>query len=251
MAKRTHCAAWWRQTIGQPICVLGASKFNATLLMVVTLVCLHSQLAFGQQRVQNGATVGGVAGAVIGGIIGHQNDETPEGALIGGAVGAIAGGLIGRNQENEIQRQQYYQQQAYYQMQQQAYLEQQAVAASGVSVNDVVNMTRSGVSESLIMSHIQTKGVARRLEVSEIIALHQQGVSDHVIASFQAAPLTSQMVARPSLQTTTVVQQPVVVREPLIYSSPVIVHEHYRPMPVYRYPSHHHHRGGTTIRFGF
>ena len=52
--------------------------------------------------------MGGVAGAVIGGIIGHQNDETPEGALIGGAVGAITGGLIGRAQDNDLARQRAY-----------------------------------------------------------------------------------------------------------------------------------------------
>ena len=56
------------------------------------------------QRAREGVAVGGVAGAIAGGIIGHQNDETPEGALIGGAIGALAGGLIGRSHGCGIRR---------------------------------------------------------------------------------------------------------------------------------------------------
>lgn len=220
-------------------------------LLTVAVLCMQASIGFSQQRAQNGATVGGVAGAVIGGIIGHQNDETPEGALIGGAVGAIAGGLLGRGQENELQRQRYYQQQAYYQQQQQNYVQTQAVVNSGVSSNDVVNMSRSGVSESIIISHLQAKGVQRHLEVSEIIALHQQGVSDTLIAAIQSAPLATQLVNRSTATRQTVVQQPVIVHEPIIYRSPVVIHDHYRPYPVYRRPVHRHHHSGTSIRIGF
>lgn len=133
---------------------------------------------------------GGATGAVIGGIIGHQNDETPEGALIGGAVGAIAGGLIGRAKDNQIAEQRYQQQQAY---QQRTYVQQQVISASGMSTADVISMCRSGVSDSLIMSQLSNRGVQRRLEVSEIINLHQQGVSDHVISAMQSAPLATQL----------------------------------------------------------
>jgi hypothetical protein len=195
-----------------------------------------------------------VAGAVIGGIIGHQNDETPEGALIGGAVGAIAGGLLGKAQDNELAKQRYYQQQAYYQQQQQVYVQQQAIANSGVSMSDVISMSRSGVSETLIMSHLQTKGVQRRLEVSEIISLHQQGVSDNVISAMQQAPLATQLAAPVPQQQTVVVQQPsnVIVREqPVIYRSPVIVEEYYRPYPVYHHYHHPHYHRGSSIRIGF
>lgn len=215
----------------------------------------------GQGRARDSAAVGGVAGAVIGGIIGHQNDETPEGALIGGAVGAIAGGLLGRQQEADLQRQQQAQQQAYYQQQQQAYAQQQQVVASGVSAADIVTMNRSGVSESLIMSHLQTKGVQRHLEVSEIISLHQQGVGDNLIAAYQSAPLATQVAqaARPPVQQVTNYQsnvyspQPVVVRQPsVIVHEPVIYHRSpvyydYHPRPVHR----HHHSHGASFRFGF
>jgi len=191
--------------------------------------------ASAQQRTTQGAAVGGAAGAIIGGIIGHQNDETPEGALIGGAVGAITGGLIGRNQDN-MARERYNQQQAY---NQRVYVQQQAIVPAGATVSDIISMSRSGLSESLIVSHINSKGVQRRLEVSEIITLHQQGVSDYVISAMQSAPLANQIAA--PYQTQHIVTQPstVIVREqPVIYSSPVITETYYRPTPVYR--SHQH-----------
>ncbi|MEZ6133913.1 MAG: glycine zipper domain-containing protein [Pirellulaceae bacterium] len=197
---------------------------------------------------------GGVAGAVIGGIVGKQNDETPEGVLIGGAVGAITGGLIGRAQDNELERQRYYQQQAYNQQQQQFYTQQQALVNSGVSTADVVSMSRSGLSETLIMTHLQTKGVQRRLEVSDIITLHQQGVSDTVITAYQSAPLASAVATpAPNFQPPYSQPQVVVQERPVIYrSSPVVVREYYTPYPAYRpHHYHHHHGGGTSIRIGF
>lgn len=210
-----------------------------------------------QSRSRDGATAGGVAGAIIGGIIGHQNDETPEGALIGGAVGAIAGGLMGRAQDQDLQRQRYYQQQAYYQQQQQQYLQRQTIVNSGISTMDVINMSRSGLSAPLIINQLQTKGVQRRLEVSEIISLHQQGVSDNVITAMQQAPLATQLsgyssnanVPPATYQPVTRQQQPVIVQEPVIYRSPVFVEQVYHHYPAY--PRHYHYRRGSSLHIGF
>lgn len=214
-------------------------------LCVTILPTILTPSVYGQSRTGQGAVVGGATGAVIGGIIGHQNHETPEGALIGGAVGAIAGGLIGRAQDNHIAQDRYNQQQAYNQGR---YAQQQAVLASGVSMSDVVSMSRSGLSEQLIISHINTKGVQRRPEVSEIIAMHQQGVSDYVISAMQNAPLATQVVAPyPAPQ---VVTQPstVIVREqPVYYSTPIITETYYRPVPVYGHG--HSHYYGPRGRF--
>ncbi|MCK4245482.1 MAG: hypothetical protein KAX20_07660 [Candidatus Omnitrophica bacterium] len=44
---------------------------------------------------QQGALLGGGAGAGIGAIIGHQTGKTAEGALIGGAAGGLLGALVG------------------------------------------------------------------------------------------------------------------------------------------------------------
>lgn len=232
------------------------------LFLVAILIGTSCTSAFAQRRARDSATVGGVAGAIIGGIIGHQNDEVPEGALIGGAVGALAGGILGNAQEQELQRQRYYQQQAYYQQQQQYYSQQQAAVRQGVSMADVVNMSRSGLSEHLIVNELQSKGIQQRPAVSDIIALHKQGVSENLITAMQQAPLTSARFAQanaPAVRpVTTITQQqvitpsPVVVCEPpVVYRPPVVVEKVYRSYPVH---SHHHYyrpSRGATFRIGF
>lgn len=53
---------------------------------------------------QRGAVVGGLGGALIGGIVGHQSGRALEGAAIGGAVGAGSGALYGNAQDQEQRR---------------------------------------------------------------------------------------------------------------------------------------------------
>jgi uncharacterized protein YcfJ len=89
-------------------------------LVAVSLTLATISPSFAQQNTRDGAAVGGAAGAIIGGIIGHQNDETPEGAIIGGVVGAVAGGLAGRARDQQQARDRYYQNQMYQQQQQPA-----------------------------------------------------------------------------------------------------------------------------------
>ncbi len=176
-----------------------------------------------QSETQRGIVGGGVAGAVIGGIIGHQNDETAGGALIGGAVGAMAGGLLGQEKDRQMYQQ--------YQVRQQ----QAARFQAGVSSGDVVMMTGSGVSPQVIINQIQVNGVRQRPDVHEIISLHQQGVAEPVIDAMQRARLAT----APS---------------PVVYPRPVVVERCYPPDPViiyrpapapipwrYDYYRHHHH----------
>lgn len=186
-----------------------------------------------QQNTAQGAVLGGATGAVIGGLLGKQSHHTAGGAVIGGVVGAVAGGAIGRQQDNELARREYAYQQSLYNQQQQVYVQQQAAIQSGVSPADVVTMTRSGVNDGVIMSQLQTRGVQRRLEVNDIISLHQQGVSDTVISAMQSAPVAGQ-IARPAYTqpTTVVYEQPPVYYRP----APVIVQQ----PPVY-------YGGGTVV----
>ena len=78
-------------------------------LCLLLLFLLSSPLAQAQSFRKQDAGIGGLAGAVIGGIIGHQNDEVAEGALIGGAVGALAGGILGTEKDQQLRQQRYYQ----------------------------------------------------------------------------------------------------------------------------------------------
>jgi hypothetical protein len=194
-----------------------------TALSITALACSFTS---GQTYQGQGTAVGGLAGAVIGGIIGHQNDEVPEGALIGGAVGAIAGNVLGAHRDQDVAMHRYYQQQMY---------QRQYVAQRAVSTGDVVAMCRSGLSDAVVIGHIQANGVQRRLEVSDVISLHQQGVSESVIHAMQSASIG----AGPTYVATPPVQPR------------VIVHEYYHrpyPTPVYHsfnihYGHGHHHHG--------
>jgi uncharacterized protein YcfJ len=51
---------------------------------------------------QKSATVGGLGGATIGGIIGHQSDHGVAGAAIGGAVGTVGGMLVGEHMDKKF-----------------------------------------------------------------------------------------------------------------------------------------------------
>lgn len=55
-----------------------------------------------------GTALGGLGGAAVGGIIGHQSGRGLEGAAIGGATGAVAGGLIGNSQDQRNRERQAY-----------------------------------------------------------------------------------------------------------------------------------------------
>ena len=51
---------------------------------------------------QKAATVGGLGGATIGGIIGHQSGNDITGAAIGGVVGTIGGMVVGENMKKKF-----------------------------------------------------------------------------------------------------------------------------------------------------
>ena len=56
-----------------------------------------------QTKVAEGSWLGGIFGALLGGIVGHQQKGHHElgGALIGGAAGAVTGGIVGAQIPNE------------------------------------------------------------------------------------------------------------------------------------------------------
>ena len=225
------------------------------LIVVYVITSALSYSAVAQTGRQRGATMGGLAGAVVGGIIGENNNEAGAGAAIGGVVGAVAGGILGdaADKDNAIARQRHYyqQQQRQYQHQQQVIVAQQ----SAITTLDVVNMCRSGLSDSLIINQINQRGFGHQLQVADIISLHQQGVSEHVINALQHAPAPG-VVQAPAPR---VASRPVIVEQPIIVEPP-IVHERIVPAPViirstppvrYSSPRHYHYRSSRSPRTGF
>ena len=180
---------------------------------------------------QRGATVGGIAGAALGAIIGDNSGEAGAGAAIGGVAGAVAGGLLG----NAADKERAYQQTRPVQVAPRpvyrppAYVPTTPVVAApvaqpAVGVTDVIQMSRSGLGEQVIINQIRSRGVTHSVAVSDIIEMHRQGVTERVITTMQN-------------QGESVVANPVVV-EPVIVTRPaaprVNVHHYHPPRGYYR-----------------
>lgn len=58
--------------------------------------------AAGCTTTQKGAAAGGLGGAALGGIIGHQSGHGVEGAAIGGAVGTVGGLIVGEKMDKHF-----------------------------------------------------------------------------------------------------------------------------------------------------
>jgi hypothetical protein len=156
--------------------------FAASLVALVAAGCASPYHA------DRGALVGGLTGAGAGAVVGNAVGNTAGGALIGAGLGAVTGNLIGAGlDENEARNR--------------AMIEQQMgrmIPAGGVTTADVINMSRSGVEPQLIINHIRTNGVAKRIDANELIALQQEGVNRDVIGALQTTP-PPQPAAQPGM----------------------------------------------------
>ena len=70
-------------------------------LMVVTVGVGLVWTAGCESDAGKGAAIGGLGGAGLGAIIGHQSGHTAEGALLGGALGAGGGYMIGGERDKK------------------------------------------------------------------------------------------------------------------------------------------------------
>jgi len=73
----------------------GIMKKGLTVFILVLAVA-------GCTTTQKSATTGGLAGATLGGIIGHQTGDGVKGAAIGGVVGTVGGMVIGEKMQKKF-----------------------------------------------------------------------------------------------------------------------------------------------------
>jgi hypothetical protein len=172
-----------------------------------------------------GAGLGALAGAGAGAIIGDATGgNAASGALIGAGLGAVTGGVVGSGMDDM---------QARNRAEIAAQMGRQ-VQAGAANIDEVVAMSRSGVDPMLIQNYIRTSGMARPLASSDLIYLHNQGVSKDVIQAMQNSSMPAPTV---------VAQGP----------PPVIVEEHYYGPPMwhphfgYRHCYPHHHGPHTSF----
>jgi len=172
-----------------------------------------------------GTVVGGGLGAITGAVIGGRK-QRGEGVLIGAGVGALTGGLIGRSQDVADQRQAVVGSSVAAQANAQ-------VAALAITNYDLVEMTRAGLSDELIISTMQSRGGRFDLSPNGLISLKQQGVSDRVVLAAQSMNPSGQLAAPP----TVFVSPP----PPVVYVHPAPVVRFYGGPGWGHYPHHRHH----------
>lgn len=149
-----------------------------SLVLIVGPVLIGCQT---HNYTQRGAAVGGLGGAGLGAVLGEIAGDKPlAGAAVGSAVGALTGASVGNAlDEIDARNEQRVQQAAY------------AGQAYGLSIDEIVAMSQSGLSDDVISRHIRRQGFQRPLDTADLIALRQQGVSDRVISALQEATSVS------------------------------------------------------------
>jgi len=217
---------------------------KSSLLPILIIVALPLSDASAQYRTQQGSVLGGLAGAAAGVAIGEHNHKPVAGALIGGAVGLVTGAVLGNARDRQLAENRACQYQQQQQLQQQLQYQQQQQVARAVSIEDVIAMSRSGLSEAVIINHIQANGVRNELQVADVITLHENGVGQQVISVMQRPRTIS-------------VAPPTIVSAPVYQSAPPIIVEQY-VTPRYIYPSprpyyggRHYHHSSPGIHFSF
>jgi hypothetical protein len=188
----------------------------------------------------SGTFLGGAMGAITGAIIGGKHHAGQD-ALIGAGVGAVTGNLLGRSKDANDERRAAQGAAAVGQMNQQA-------MAMAVTDADVVQMTRAGISEDVIISTMRSRGTRIDLSPQSLIALRQQGVSDRVVMAAQQMGSGSGYAAGAPAYGPTVVSE--VPPPPAVIVAPA-----YRPYPYYYYPRPyyygHYYHPHTVVRVGF
>jgi len=153
-----------------------------------------------------GAGIGSVAGAIIGKATG--NPKT--GAVVGALGGGLIGNVIGRDEDRKEEHQAAVKQATV----EQAYRDDQPAR-----IAQIIDLTRNGQDETVILNHIKSNRMTFMLSVDDLNTLKANNVSPRVIDTMQRS-------SQPTVVTGT--NRPVVVREEVIVERPVYV----APRPV-------------------
>jgi len=143
-------------------------KRSSYLFVILAFVFVLTGCQTNKTRVAEGAGVGGVIGAVAGGILGYQSGHPLQGAAIGGAVGAGAGAVVGAQIKKPTQ-------------------DNQTQASAQLTMQQVVDLTKQGVSSDEIISKIKAANSKYSLTADDVDYLKKQGVSQRVIETMQAS----------------------------------------------------------------
>lgn len=186
-------AEWLRSAFGK-------KKLPGRLLLAALMLAGGcDSMSPTDKGVLGGATLGGVAG----GLIGAATHHTALGAVAGTVLGGAAGGLAGNEVEKSEQRQNMR-------------LAAAQAAQPPLSLTDIASLTQSNTSDDIIINQIRASGSIYHMTAAQIQWLQQNGVHDAVIREMQA---TAWRAPRPVYGA----PPPVVVVEQPVYAPPPVV----------------------------
>jgi uncharacterized protein YcfJ len=137
------------------------------LFSILVLALIVSGCASNKTRVGEGAGIGGVVGALAGGIIGYQSGHPIQGAAIGGVIGGGTGAVVGAQIKKPTQ-------------------DTSTQAPAQLTMQQIVDLTKQGVSGDEIIAKIKAANSKYSLTADDISYLQKQGVSQRVIETMQA-----------------------------------------------------------------
>ena len=139
----------------------------------------------GGPAARSGAAVGGLTGGAIGAAAGSPGGQSLEGAAIGALAGSALGGAVGDAADRQW---------AAAEARQVAWEQEQRARA--VTLDQVIQLTQSGIGDQVIANQIRSQGVIAPLSTADLVLLKQNGVSDAVITAWQQAPPANQLPVR-------------------------------------------------------
>jgi hypothetical protein len=146
---------------------------NRNKWAVLVLTCLpFANGCSNMNNTQADALGGGAIGATAGALLDRRNPVA--GAAVGGVLGAATGAAVGSQADADQRR------------------VNAAVAASQpaqppLKLEEIVELTRHGIGDAVIIDKIHASGVVYVLNATQITWLHDNGVSDFVIQEMQRA----------------------------------------------------------------
>lgn len=147
-----------------------------SLIMCFAVIGLLAGCETNKTRVAEGSVIGGVVGATAGGIIGHQSGHGLEGAGIGAAAGAVLGAVVGSQIDKPGQK-----------TQATTPTGQQTPSANQMSLQQIVDLTKQGVHEDVIIDKIRLTNSKYTLTADDVTYLKNNGVSQKIISVMQGA----------------------------------------------------------------
>jgi hypothetical protein len=130
------------------------------------------------RHADRGALTGASLGALAGGIIGHQSGNTGAGAVLGAGAGMITGALVGDAQDAREERDA-----AVSHLRQVEY--ERRIAEPPLTNNDLIFMCQNGLSDEVIVNAVKTRGGEFDLDPAALVTLKHNGVRDSLIARIQ------------------------------------------------------------------